>query len=486
MKSSAPILLVGAMIGFALLSIHWLLAAVIVVGPIIAIVVWRRPEYGLYGFFFFVFMLTDAMDDDVEGIFAFKDVKLVQGLPPFLISFFLAMSLVYFFKLYFVDRKNSAIPVRYGVALLVILLMATGTGLWRGWNLIDIRVDFMNIAYPTLGFYLCANVLNTRQKIYGMLRVLFVTGVIDASLLDAYYLRGHGWPYTDENAGFERIVTYGGTDLMLFVAMIIIVYSASASSILIGWRRVVAVVGCLPMLFAILFSFRRGFWVGTLGSLIVFYFLSSAVEKRRARTWVWVGVVIVTVALPFAENVGTSEIAYPFVQRVLSLADSGQSSNQHHLLESQQTLNELLQSSPILGLGLGSIHAPILGIKWAPEKQPTRIVHNTYLLVWMKLGLPGFLFFMWLGLKYSAILHRYRKSTVSPHAGPIIAGTGSLLGLWFVLLSTGPVISYWYETFTIVLFAAMTLLLITQEQVEKTEQHATPYVTRLCTTAASP
>ena len=137
---------------------------------------------------------------------------------------------------------------------MVILLIATGTGLVRGWDHIDLRVDFMNVLYPLLCFYLCANVLDTRQKIYRMLGVLFLTSVIDACLLDAYYLLGHGWPYSDENAGFERIVTYNATDLMVFIAMIITIYSVSTSGILTGWRRVFAVVGCLPMVFAVLFS----------------------------------------------------------------------------------------------------------------------------------------------------------------------------------------------------------------------------------------
>jgi hypothetical protein len=476
MKASLVILLagtmIGVMIGVILLSVHWAVAALIIVGPIMAAVVWCRPEYGLYFLFFFVVMLTDAMDQDVEGIFAIKDWKFVQGLPPFLISFLLAMSLIYFFKLYLIERQTSVIPVRYGVALLVILLMATGTGLWRGWNLIDLRVDFESVAYPSLCLYLCANVLDTRLKVYGMLRVLFVAGVINAFFLDVYYLRGHGWPYADENAGFARIVTSDPTDLMIFVAMIITIYSSTTCGILTGWRRVCAIVGCLPMLFAILFSFRRGFWMGTIGSLIVFYFLSSASDKRRTRVWVWVGIVMLTVALPFAGDVASTEVAHPFVQRVLSLADSRQSSNRHHLLESQQTLKELLRSNPILGLGLGSVHSPILGIHWDPKKQPTRIVHNAYLLVWMKLGLPGLLFFVWLGVKYSLVLLKYRKSVVSPHSGPIIAGTGSLLGLWFVLLLIGPVLPYWHVTLTIVLFVAMTLFLVTQEHPRETKERA--------------
>jgi hypothetical protein len=474
---SFMIALAGAAIGFTLVSVHWPLAALIVFGPMMAVVVWWRPELGLYLFFFLVVMLTDSMAQDVKGIFAIRDPKVVQGLPPLLICFFLAMSLLYFFKLYLIDHKRSVIPVRYGGVLMVILLIATGTGLVRGWDHIDLRVDFMNVIYPHLCFYLCANVLDTRQKIYRMLGVLFLTSVIDACLLDAYYLLGHGWPYSDENAGFERIVTYNATDLMVFIAMIITIYSVSTSGILTGWRRVFAVVGCLPMVFAVLFSFRRGIWVGTIASLAVFYLLRSEADKRRTHARVWVGVVMLTIAILFAGPVASIDTRNPLVKRALSLADSRQSSNQHHFLESQQTLKDLLSSNPILGLGLGSTHSPVLGIGWAPEKQPTRIVHNTYLLIWMKLGLPGLLFFVGLGAKYTRVLLRYREGTGSSYSGPVIAGTGSLLGLWFVLLLVGPVLPYWYETFTIALFAAMTLLLIWQEQLEETNNTTTPSLT---------
>src|SRR6266536_1388251 len=114
--------LVGALIWFTMLSIHWLLAMLLVVAPMVAVLVWRRPEHALYGFFVLVVMLTDAMAEEVDGIFAIKDVKIVQGLPPLLITFFLAMSLLYIFKFYLLDRKQSVIPAKYGAVLMLILL----------------------------------------------------------------------------------------------------------------------------------------------------------------------------------------------------------------------------------------------------------------------------------------------------------------------------------------------------------------------------
>jgi O-antigen ligase len=474
MKPVAVTAAVGTLLGFILMfilcSFNWLLAVLIIVAPLMALVFWRRPEYGLYLFFVLVVILTDSMAKDIEGIFAIKDVKVVQGLPPLLICFFLAMCLIYFFKLYFVERKESVIAVRYGFVVIVVLLIATGTGLWRGWDPIDIRVDFYNVLFPVLCFYLCANVLNSREKVYAMLGILFIVGVIDASILDIYYLSGHGWPYESEGLRIGRIVTQDTADLMVFVTMTITICSVSMSRILTGWRRVFALLGCLPMLFAFLFSFRRGHWVGMIASLIVFYILSSRFEKRKTLAWVWMGIVMLTAALLFSDKVTKTDVLYPFVHRAMSITHARQSSNVHHLLESQQTLKDIF-SSPFLGLGLGSRHSPVYGIDWEAEKQPLHIVHNTYLLIWMKLGLPGLLFFMWMAVKYVSVLLKYRKSTVSPYSGPIIAATGSTVGLWFVLFLIGPVMAYWYQTFTITLFAAMVLALIREEKLVETAKN---------------
>ena len=473
------IVLTGALAGYTLISFHWALAVLIVFGPMMALVFWHRPEYGLYLFFALVIMLTDAAPIGSQGIFAIRDLHPVNGLPHLLIVYLLAMSLIFFCKLYFVEQKSSIITMRPGFVLIVILLIATGTGLWRGWNRINIDVDLQYVLYPLLCFYLCANVLDSRRKIYAMLTVIFLVAVIDAFILDVYYLSGHGWPYTDEEAGFARIVTQDPTDHMVFVAMAVIVFTVSANRVLTGWRCAVALVGSLPMLFAFLFSFRRGFWIGMIATLAFFYILSSRFDKRRTLVWVWVGTLTLAATLLLAlNNMVSLEVANPFVERILSITNPKQKSNEHHRLESEEVLKQIL-SSPILGLGLGSVHTPIYSIEWAPEKQPTRIVHNGYLLVWMKLGLPGFLFFLWMLVRYASVLLKYRTRAVSPQSGPMIAGLGSLLGLWLVLLLIGPVLPYWYEMFTIGLFAAMTLGLIREEQLKRSKRTATGCVTQI-------
>jgi len=462
-------LLAGVVVGYTLISFHWILAALIVFGPITAVVLWYKPEYGLYLFFTLVILLTDSAPRGGQEIFAVQDLDVVKGIPPPIVSFLLVMCLFYFFKLYLVEHKNSLVTIRPGLVLIVILLIATGTGLWRGWNSTDVRVDAMDVVFPVLCFYLCANVLDTQQKIYTMLAVIFLVGVIDASIFDVYYLSGHGWPYIDEGAGIGRIVTQDATDLMIFVVMTVTVYAASMNRILTGWHRVIALVASLPMLFAFIFSFRRGFWVGMIATLIIYYTLGSQFDKRRTLMGVWAVLLILTTALLLTTNhIINSEIARPFVQRLLSITNPKQDSNEHHRLEREKVFKELL-ASPILGFGLGSVHEPVYGLShwWAPEKQPLRVVHNTYLLVWMKLGLPGFLFFLWMLGRYALVLINHCTRAMSSESRPIIAGTGSLLGLWLVLMLIGPVMPYWYQTFTIALFAAMTLSLIRDEQREK-------------------
>jgi O-antigen ligase len=323
--------------------------------------------------------------------------------------------------------------------------------------------------FPLLCFYLCVNILDTRQKIYGMLGVFFIVGMIDASILDAYYLSGHGWAFQSIEMGATRIVTKSSADLMVFVSMTVLAFSASSSHFLTGWRRVLAYLGCLPMLFAVIFSYRRTHWIGMMAALIVFYALSSSFEKRKALVWAWAGAVMLTAALLFAGNGGSTKVFDPIIRRVSEIGDPRQDSNMHHLLETQQVFKDML-SSPVLGLGLGSKHTPVSDIDWAAEDQPTRVVHNTYLMIWMKLGLPGLFLFLWIAVKYVMALLSYRKSTFSPNLRPVIAATGATAGHWFVLLLTGPVPAYWYQSFIFTLFPAMFFTLIREGQMEETEE----------------
>ena len=156
------------------------------------------------------------------------------------------------------------------------------------------------------------------------------------------------------------------------------------------------------------------------------------------------------------------------LSRIETLFDPNQHSNKHHYLESVTTLQDILQK-PLLGMGLGGMHSPVSEniIDWPEESQPVHIVHNTFLVIWMKLGLSGLCFFLWIGVAYLKKLNAYRKSTDRSPAWPYIAGIGSGVGIWFMMFITGPVPWYFHQTFLVVLFSALCINLIRLDKNER-------------------
>jgi len=118
--------------------------------------------------------------------------------------------------------------------------------------------------------------------------------------------------------------------------------------------------------------------------------------------------------------------------------------------------------SPFFGLGLASEHSPVdedLGM-WIEDLQPLNIVHNTFIYMWMKTGLLGFLFLMGCGFTYTRGVMRYAKNYRSSENWPLTTSLGSAIGIWFVMFMTGPVPFYLHQSYLIALFSAMVLSLI--------------------------
>jgi O-antigen ligase len=280
-------------------------------------------------------------------------------------------------------------------------------------------------------------------------------------MVDVNYLSGHGEIY--EN---YTIVTMDSGVLMAGGIMLSLVCAlAMCRKKMKGF--IVILLALLPMAFAIAFSFRRAHWIGQIVALAVLYLLTPR-ELRKKMVLSVLACAFLTVCTYVAVTgylVASRENGPRMLSRIETLIDPNQHSNKHHYLESVTTLQDILQK-PLLGMGLGGMHSPVSEniIDWPEESQPVHIVHNTFLFIWMKLGLPGLCFFLWIGVAYLKKLNAYRKSTDHTLAWPYIAGIGSGVGIWFMMFFTSAVPWCLHQTFLIALFAAMALNLIRQEE----------------------
>lgn len=453
-KTRFPCLLAGLAAGLAIamLPLRW--SAVSIVALPALLLSLFRPDLTLYLFFAGLTLLTDYRSRS-DGIhFAIPDADLIQGLPSVMTLFFLLMLISTVFRSTVIERRRPSFSLFFPLLYAGVMLFALATGISRGNNRELLQVDFIGLLLPPVCFWLCLTILDTREKVYRLLAILFAAGTLKALILCAYYLAGRGWTY-----GTYRIVTLDSADLLIFITTGLLALHLLLAGRLRGLSGTAAAVACLPMLFAIIFSFRRAQWIGcALAGLLLFFGASAAVRRRLIMLGILAVCTAASVAGLGAINQHRREI---LLTRLASITDKEQPSNVYHILESKQTLKDL-SHRPLTGLGLGGQHSP-LGI-YEDDAVPTNVVHNTFLYIWMKLGLPGLLFFTVAALifirKILRFLHTETDSQTRDIALPLAASTG----LWFAMFLTSPIPWYLHQTFIKAMIAATVIALIRFEK----------------------
>lgn len=452
----------GIFLGYVLIEYSWQVGIIAVLVPVMIFIFLYKPEYGLYLLTFLIIVITQDPPEGTGG-FYIHDINL-PGFPSGLMTFIMLMFPLYFFRFYFVEARKSIISVKYLWFYSGILLLAAIFGIRGGWEMDRIRDEFMRMLFPVIGFYLCVNILDDRQKILRIIRIVFIACVIKSSIIDFYYLTGRGVPF----GGNEdyRIVSSDSAELMVFITMILLVYIMISKEKIRGISLLFSILGTFPMIFAVILSFRRGHWLGMIISVILIFLWGSSEYRKKIILSFLLGLflLIPTVFLVSAWNSGQSadDDLSRVSKRFSTLFDPEQGSNKHHYFEAVQTFEDIMQS-PILGLGLGSEHTPVLPWlvdEWQEEDQPTFVVHNTFLYVWMKLGILGLLFLIWWGIIFIKRIVLYRQICNQNYSWPIILAIASSIGLWLIMFLTGPVPWYFHQTFLIAFFSAVTIALI--------------------------
>lgn len=172
-------------------------------------------------------------------------------------------------------------------------------------------------------------------------------------------------------------------------------------------RRVrwLCLLGMVPVLAHLLFSFTRGYWLGaiaglTVATILAWWNLGRFEPRVRARrlllvpSLLAVGALTLTLSIVYFGSGNLLEAVGARFGSSFSTEVSGETmSNVIRLAEYDKAIGDALRS-PIVGQGLGYtfvVREPItnrLSEQW--------FVHNYYLLLWLKLGIVGLLAFAFL------------------------------------------------------------------------------------------
>lgn len=454
----------GICLGYMLTNFPWKVTGIIVIAIATGLLAILKPEYLLYLYFFTLIIMTDVVNESMRvasSPFFIEDFKL-KGLPPARITALLVFFLLYFVNLVIFQRKRSIVPVRYLFIFVGVLLVSLLNGMEDGWPFGAVKDDFYGLLFPVLCYYLCLNVLSDSKMVYRMIWTIFAACFLKCMILDAYYLVGRGVPL----AGY-LIVTNDSAVLMAAGIMILLCCGLVASKQVGKGKSLFLIILTIPMAFAIIFAFRRTHWIGQVASMVLLYLLSPRDQRKKLGVYASLMVLLFIPILYGITSVGSFHNAKEFnlLTRLFGSSEVEQDSNRHHYFETLQTLEDIMEK-PLLGLGLGSSHTPVSRnlVDWDKEGQPLHVVHNTFIYLWMKTGLAGMLFLLWLGVKYFGRIIAYRKDSDHGKGEVYVLSMGSGIAIWLFMFWTGPVPVSFHATFLIALFAGMAVRLMKEER----------------------
>lgn len=426
-----------------------------VIGGIVGIIalmalclVLPKFDFGLYCFVLILLLFTYGAEKG--NIFWYLTNANLAGIPSYLELAFALMVALFFVRAYFGIARVSLrrADLLYPIVLCLIVL-AYLVGMDASWNKDNLTEDGKSFLYPAIAFFIFINSLDSENKIRFLLTFGFVVTSVKSVLGSVYYLLGNGIPY-----GRDRIVLQESFDHFAIVAALVTLVSLAIHGKLSKKHLILGGLGASPMIFSLVFSYRRHAWLGLLLSLFILFLFTTGARKMKIAIGAVILLVVCAWLVSLAGLLGPLPGLDFMTKRIASIVDPNQSSNVAHMNEWRVTFEDITES-PILGLGLGSEHRPV-------PKEPTintSTVHNAFLMLWMKMGLPAVLLF--LGLLVAYIYYAARAAIRNPasHLRPLQVGLFSSCGFWAISLNVGPTWYYQQETCAMVLAAVIVIRL---------------------------
>lgn len=435
-------ILAGIAVGWGILNFPLVKVLAVLFGVLCLLLAAWKIDVALYGIGFFLVVLQEA--ETAPGTFFTFLERLNRPNIPSLLEVFFAVIAAAFLIRYFImkDENYNFYNMKFPLALfLVLLFISLANGINDGTDNIFRKEDFKRFIFPVLVFVSAVNILDTREKITRLLGIIFWVMLAKTYLADFYYLRGMGFPYGD-----SRVVFMESGDQTLVVT-IIVVGAALLAERKVGWKSWLFMLwGLAPMLFALIFSYRRNAIWGAILSLFLLLLLSHGDKKVRLLkifAGVALGAFFLMALLPVTDSMSTGEF---LKKRLTSVVDRSESSNVAHMNEWKVTVEDTMQH-PLFGLGLGSIHSPVPDF----EVINRHTVHNALLMLWMKMGVLALLLFLWCLYRYCRLgvteaLHRH---------DPLLTGLFATVGLWMIAMNVGPSWFYYRESCLMALIMAV-------------------------------
>lgn len=306
---------------------------------------------------------------------------------------------------YVSTRLDVPLLVFYGAALVSVVTAVVQFGVNAS---IAIR-EFRIVTY-WLGFFAVTQLIRTEKQLNRLISGLVILSIL---MTGTVFLKMAVPSLSLIRVTTETLVTAGQefsgvsrvwiTGERIIYVMLIVAVCLSVFVESVRLRRIYG--GVTAILFLWLFlSFQRNYWLTTALSLGVFGLLVNWPQRLRILRWAVLGVAILALlfAIPGSPLASWGNAA---LDRIFSVQQDSLEHDMSAILreaELQYAFRKVAEY-PLFGVGIGNTYRPwIRQFDYFPNdltpdsRGLTWYCHNAYMWIWVKMGTPGLVFFLWL------------------------------------------------------------------------------------------
>ena len=359
--------LAGALVGCLALFVHPVLICVGLAGAVAAVLVFIRPEIGLFGMVLICPVLSLA------------------GSPTLLLSAMVIYTVMCTLVKLFLGRISMSLEIADVFVLIFMIAMGMGGVISVGASL---KSGLMYVCL--MGVYFLTVLLVRTRELLQRLQVAFVTSGVIVSMVGFYQLlTGNLEAETLDAAVFGGISgritsTFGNANMAgVFLVMVFPFAAALLFGARTGGLRAYGFISCLMMGVCTLLTWSRGAWLGLIFAAVVFVALYS---HTIIPLLIPAGALSVTLLW---DKLGGSGLFLNLLSRFTSIFTVGDTSSAYRLSIWKGTLR-IIEENWLTGIGIGSDAFARVYIKFAESGAEYAMhSHNMFLQITAELGVPA-------------------------------------------------------------------------------------------------
>ena len=387
-----------------------------------------KPEWGLLVLLGIVVFFREGWHPSLENAWTFyNNIKLANiHIFEILILSLIGITL---FKKNVLERKPLWLPPFTWVVILFLSNLifsafygyANGASLRSAFGYGEWRILFLTFCL----FLVIPMILDNPQKLKKFFTVFFILGVIRCLIGWLTYLQEKSLIHPTLNI---PVVFWDSGDNLLLSILIVIAAVQLLLNKKLTTGLIIKVGFIIPMTLAILLSYRRTYWLFLIISLTVVFFLVNTKGRIRYLALMFFGgsLTLGLLAVNFSQP-GVARL----LQRTESFFTIRADTNRFHIYDLYDAM-QTISKSPILGVGMGNGFKRIKTLRYGVmgEAVTTDVVHNAYLLLWLKMGFFGMIFFLILMISFFHFnLQSLKTISGNFDKSIIITGIAVLIGL---------------------------------------------------------